>query len=173
MADAEATVSEQEALAVWAAERAIERVLQSYARAVDRRDFAAVRACFHPDARIHYGDWFSGSLDEAMAFLEGSIPRLLSTLHFVGTPWIELDLAAGRASCETPSINSATYPPGADGLSVQNVSGGRYTDRFERRDGDWRIVERRNQRVWAHNLPETGEPDIGQWLADGGPRDGS
>ena len=162
----EAPTDDAEGLRVWRAEREISRVLLRYARAVDARDFEAVRDCFHPDARVHYGDWFSGSLDEAIAFLESSIPRLVSTLHFVGTPWIELDLEAGHAICETPSINSATYPPGDDGHSVQNVSGGGYRDRFALRDGRWRIVERRNRRVWAHNLPETGEPSVASLLAD-------
>ena len=105
-------------------------------------------------------------LDEAIAFLEGSLPGLVSTLHLLGPPWIELDLAAGIAEVETPSVNSATYEPGEDGDSMQNVSGGRYRDRFARREGGWAILERRNRRVWAHNLPETGEPPVPRVAAD-------
>ncbi|MEM9174074.1 MAG: nuclear transport factor 2 family protein [Myxococcota bacterium] len=148
---------EEEAAILWA-ERAITRVIQRYARAVDARDFDAVRACFHRDARIHYGDYHAGDLEETIAFLVASLPGLESTLHVFGTPWIELDLEAGEARVETYAINSATYPPGADDRSMQNVSGTRYVDLFARRDGSWAIVERRNQRVWAHNLPEEGEP---------------
>ena len=147
-------------LEVWRAERAITRVIQCYARAVDRRDFAAVRECFHEDAQIHYGDWFSGSLAEGLAFVEESVPRLESTLHIFGTPWIELDLTRGIAECETYAVNSATYPADADGVSIQNVSGTRYLDRFEFREGRWAISSRRNRRVWAHNLPDTGEPAL-------------
>ena len=157
-----------EELEIWRAERAITRVLQRYARAVDTRDFEAVRACFHPDARVHYGDWFSGDLEEAIAFLEGSVPGLVSTLHLLGPPWIELDLEAGIAEVETPSLNSATYAPGEDGNSMQNVSGGGYRDRFARREGGWAILERRNRRVWAHNLPETGEPPVPRVAVDPG-----
>lgn len=151
-------MSADDELAELLAERAITRVIQRYARAVDARDFAAVRACFHDEARIHYGDYYTGSLDETMDFLASSLPNLESTLHVFGTPWIELDLQAGEARVETYAINSATYPPDAEGRSMQNVSGTRYEDRFARRDGSWAIVERRNQRVWAHNLPEEGEP---------------
>lgn len=147
-----------EEIGAWRAERAITRVIQRYARAIDARDFETVRSCFHPDARVHYGDYYSGDLDETLAFLEASLPGLLSTLHVFGTPWIELDLEAGAARVETYSINSASYPPGDDGRVMQNVSGTRYEDRFARRDGTWAIVERRNRRVWAHNLPEEGEP---------------
>ena len=147
-------------LSLLRAERAIGRVILRYARAVDTRDFDRVRDCFHPDARIHYGDWFSGDLDEGMAFLEESIPRLKSTLHVFGTPWIELDASHGVADCETYAINSATYFPDAEGNVIQNVSGTRYLDRFSHRDGKWAIDERRNLRVWAHNLPEGGEPPL-------------
>ena len=93
-----------------------------------------------------------------IAFLTASLPALESTLHLFGTPWIELDHDAGTAAVETYSINSVNYPPGADGRVMQNVSGTRYEDRFALRDGSWAIVERRNRRVWAHNLAEEGEP---------------
>lgn len=151
-------MSASDELAVLLAERAITRVIQRYARAVDARDFEAVRACFHPDARVHYGDYHAGGLDETIDFLASSLPNLESTLHVFGTPWIELDLDAGEARAETYAINSATYPPEATERAMQNVSGTRYEDRFALRDGSWAIVERRNQRVWAHNLPEEGEP---------------
>jgi hypothetical protein len=151
---------EREERAIWRAERAITRVIQSYARGVDARDFRRVRECFHDDARVHYGEWFSGDLTAAMSFLEESIPRLQSTLHVFGTPWIELDLAAGTAECETYAVNSATYPPEPDGRVIQNVSGTRYLDRFACREGRWAIVSRRNLRVWAHNLPEQDEPTL-------------
>lgn len=151
-------MSAEDELAVLLAERAITRVIQRYARAVDARDFDSVRACFHPDARIHYGDYYTGGLDETLDFLASSLPNLESTLHVFGTPWIELDPGGFEARVETYAINSATYPPDDAGRSMQNVSGTRYEDRFALRDGSWGIVERRNQRVWAHNLPEEGEP---------------
>jgi len=148
----------EEEIAVWRAERSITRVIQRYARAVDARDFERVRTCFHDDAEVRYGDWFVGDLDAAMNFLTESIPRLVSTLHVFGTPWIELDLENGSAEVETYAVNSATYSPDADGISMQNVSGTRYHDRFALRDGRWAIVARENRRVWAHNLPEMDEP---------------
>jgi hypothetical protein len=152
------SMDDKDELRVWRAERAITRVILCYARGVDRRQFEEVRACFHASARIHYGDWFSGNCDEAIAFLKSSLPNLVSTLHVFGAPWIELDLESGTAEVETYTINSATYLPGEDGLSIQNVSGAKYFDRFAELEGRWAIVERRNRRVWAHNLPDTGEP---------------
>ncbi len=118
-------MNEIEELRTWRAEREISRVILRYARAVDTRDFDTVRDCFHEDARVHYGDWFSGDLEATMAFLIDSIPRLPSTLHVFGTPWIELDLATETAECETYAVNSATYPPDANGIVIQNGSGTR------------------------------------------------
>lgn len=139
-------------------ERAIERVILAYARAVDGLDFARLRDCFHPDARIHYGEIFSGDRDEALAWLENSLTRLQSTLHDFGAPSIELDLERGRAKCETYSTNSARFPADEQGRVLLNLTGTRYFDVFERRDGEWRILERRNASAWVQNTYETATP---------------
>ncbi len=148
----------EQALEVLRAEREITRVILRYARGIDGLDFELVRSCFHPDAEIEYGDFFRGSLDETIAFLQDSLPRLEGTLHTFSPPWIELDLERGTATCETRSINSARYPPDAAGVSLQNVTGTRYYDRFERREGAWRLVWRRNEREWFQNRPDIPEP---------------
>lgn len=145
-------------LEILMAEREITRVFLTYARAVDGLDFERLRSCFHADARIHYGDIFSGNLDETIAWLENSLPRLQGTLHDFGAPWIELDLENGRARCETYTNNAARYPANEKGEVVLNVTGTRYLDLFERREGDWRIVERRNIGAWSQNTIEVPTP---------------
>ncbi len=140
------------------AERAITRTILSYARAVDGLDFERLRDCFHPDARIHYGEIFSGGRDETIAWLENSLARLQGTLHDFGMPWIELDLERGRARCETYTTNAVRYPANEQGEVLLNVTGTRYLDVFERRDGEWRILERRNMTTWAQNTLETPSP---------------
>jgi hypothetical protein len=150
------------------AEREITRVILQYARGVDTLDFERVRDCFHEDARIEYGTTFAGSLDEAMKWLESALPRLQGTLHTFSPPWIDLDLEAGKATCETRTINSALYPPDAEGNSNQNVSGTLYYDRFERRAGRWRLVFRRNAQAWRVNVNDIPDP-IPPILAGAGP----
>ncbi|MHA7839191.1 MAG: nuclear transport factor 2 family protein [bacterium] len=161
---------------LWA-EREIDRVILTYARGLDDLDFDRVRSCFHADARIHYDDWFSGSLEEGLAWLEDSLPRLGGTLHGFGRPLIDLDLAAGVADCETVAINSALHPPDARGVRIQNVSGTLYRDRFEHRGGRWAIAERRSRRVWRQNGPVGEDPPLPGggsrkrgWLEPGTPR---
>ena len=145
-------------LEILQAERAITRVILAYARAVDGLDFERLRDCFHPDARIHYGDVYSGPRDEAIDWLENSLSRLLGTMHDFGAPWIELDLENGRARCETYSTNAARFPANERGEIVLNVTGTRYLDVFERRGGEWRILERRNRTSWAQNTIEVPTP---------------
>lgn len=140
------------------AEREITRVILQYARGIDRLDFDMVRDCFHPDARIEYGSVFEGSLDETIEWLDSALRRLQGTLHTFTPPWIDLDLEAGRAECETRSINSALYPPDEAGDAIQNVTGTYYYDRFERRDGRWRLVHRRNAGAWQVNVLDRPSP---------------
>ena len=140
------------------AEREITRVILRYARAVDGLDFERLRSCFHPDARISYGDLFSGDVEETLAWLKDSLSRLRSTLHDFGPPLIDLDLASGTAECETYSTNAVRYPEDENGEAILSVSGVRYLDRFALRDGAWRIVERRNVSCWSQNAPERPAP---------------
>lgn len=149
-----------EEASVWRAERAIGRLIQDYALGIDARDLDRVRACFHSDARIEYGDWFRGNLDEAIAWLTETLPRLDGTMHAFGPPRIELALDLRSARCETYAINSARYPPDAEGVVIQNVSGTRYSDRFERREGVWAIAKRRNVRAWTRNERLVADPPL-------------
>ena len=150
------------------AERQITRVILRYARAVDGLDFDALRSCFHPEARISYGDFFEGDREQTLRWLENALPRLQSTLHDFGPPLIELDEARKGATVDTYATNSARYPENAAGEVVLNVSGVRYLDRFEFRGGEWRIRERRNVAIWSQNTVEVPAPQPP--FVDGGAR---
>ena len=140
------------------AEREITRIILQYARGIDQLDFDLVRDCFHADARVAYGTVFEGSVDETISWLDDALRRLQGTLHTFTPPWIDLDLDAGRAECETRSINSALFPADESGTAIQNVTGTYYYDRFERRDDCWRIVHRRNAGAWQLNVPDLPSP---------------
>ena len=74
--------------------QAIEEVVLRYCRGIDRRDFALVRSCYHPDAEDHHGS-FSGSVDEYIAWVDKLTSRYLWTMHFVGNVLIELVTRTG------------------------------------------------------------------------------
>ncbi len=56
------------------AERAIQRVLTSYSRGVDRFDFETVRSCYWPDGTDDHGS-FVGGVDEFIPFVQKSLNR--------------------------------------------------------------------------------------------------
>jgi hypothetical protein len=66
------------------AERAIQRVLTSYSRGVDRYDFELVRSWYWPDGTDDHGS-FVGGVDDFIAFLEKSLNRFERTAHFWAT----------------------------------------------------------------------------------------
>lgn len=121
----------------------IQNVVSGYAHAVDRRDFDAVRECYHPDAYDDHGR-YKGGVDGLIDYMHALASKLVSTYHLMGTPYIELDGDVARV--ETFSI----YRRELIGDDHPVLSGLRYADRFERRDGRWRIAERLVILDWEH-----------------------
>jgi len=122
------------------AERAIERVLATYSRGVDRYDFEAVRNCYWPDGTDDHGS-FVGGVDDFRPFVEKSLNRFERTAHFLGNVLIDVDLDRGVARAETYAVAFHRYTD-ADGSPTDMWAGLRYVDRFERRQGEWRIKTR-------------------------------
>jgi len=60
------------------------------------------------------------------------------TKHVITNPIVEVDEGSGRATCRS----YYTVFQQTDTLPLQPVVCGRYHDRFERLDGQWRFVER-------------------------------
>lgn len=147
------TEAESALLTALAAERAIQRVVQEYGRGVDEGDFERVRACFHEDATVTYGSREPGRRDEIVAWLEKVKPLMAGWSHYFGAPIIDLRLADGVADAQTWCINVLSFHPDGKGVATRRIAGLLYSDRFERRDGDWRIARRRNQSEWSIDVP--------------------
>lgn len=122
------------------AERAITRVVQDYTRAVDRFDWELLRSCYWPGATDDHGT-FTGDVDAFVEYLQHLMPRFERTFHQLGQILIDLDLEVGIAAAETYATAHHRIV-GADGGAQDMVGGVRYVDRFERRDGEWRIAAR-------------------------------
>ena len=54
----------------------LRELVDRYARAIDRRDMALLRACYHPDAIDNHGTLFSGGIDAYVAWQ----PEIMGTL---------------------------------------------------------------------------------------------
>jgi hypothetical protein len=142
----------------------ITEVVIRYVRAIDRLDEAMLRACFHPDARHRHGAFDGLSADfctRAMEICRG----LRATHHQLGPVSIELagDVAFTEAYFTSHHRFGEVPPPGGE-PHQDRFMGGRYVDRFERRDGVWKIAERQGINDWLRYEPSS---DGGFW--DGPP----
>ncbi len=121
-------------------ERDIHNCILRYARAVDRFDLDGIRACYHPDGRDEHGS-FSGGVDEFVDWLARVLPRNDVTVHTLSNVLIDFDPSdPDRARAETYGV---AEHHAASGVPNNNMTTWfRYVDRFERRDGEWRIADR-------------------------------
>lgn len=127
----------------------IQDVMFRYARGVDRLDLVAVRACFHEDATDHHGD-FKGKIGDFIPWVSAMHASVPFSAHFLGNCLIEFvdDITAVVESYFMTMLQQAEKHKaiflrgaGASGDIEMDVIG-RYVDRFESRDGSWRIAKR-------------------------------
>ena len=120
------------------AEAEIRDVHLRYCRATDRRDEELMRSCFHQDAVIELHE--SLSVDAFIALGREILSKYTVTWHNTGNQLVEVDGDAAWAERYTTS----THRIAADdsGPDRDFVASGRYIDRMERRDGEWRVIRR-------------------------------
>ncbi len=123
----------------WADRLAIREAVELYARAVDRGDWAGVRAAYHADAHDDHGE-FKGSVDELIAWLQDRFAGVDKGMHLIGNCLVELH-GEDLALVETYFVSHRVQGTGDAATCRQGW--GRYVDRFERReDGIWRVAQR-------------------------------
>lgn len=118
---------------------AIEDCLHRYCHAVDRCDAELLRTVYWPDGSDDHVFW-SGN---AMEFVDFCIPILKSrdqTVHAVSNVMMRIIGSEARVQCYYNAIERVRREDG----SVNDVTFlGRYLDRFEKRDGEWKIGHRK------------------------------
>jgi ketosteroid isomerase-like protein len=121
------------------AELEIRRVLARYCRGVDRGDVALLKSVYHPDATDDHGTFVGSGHAFAEALVEGMDQGSVPSQHHVTNVLIERE--GDRARVESYVL--AFHPVPRDGGEVHALAGARYLDRFEKRDGAWKISDRR------------------------------
>ena len=121
------------------AESEIRQVLARYGRAIDSMDFDLLRSCYHPGAIDEHGV-YDGDIDGFIELLERTLPAEVGTNHFMGASLIEWD--GDVAWVETHALGHHRSPPTRSEPLRDRLFFLRYADRFERRDGEWRIAHR-------------------------------
>lgn len=141
------------------AESAIRNCLHLYCRGIDRRVPEIVHQVFWDDATVEYG-MFAGTALEFADSISGWFEAggVGNTAHLIGNVTIALDGAIAYTEAYLHAHHRLTN---ADGVHHDSVFGGRYHDRFECRDGRWRIAFRRLVFDWFRDYPDTGDWDIG------------
>jgi|SRR5712691_6314320 len=122
--------------------RAIENLIATYAELVDDGDFAGLGALLANATFTGSGTPVSGPdaiekmFRNMLIVYDDGTPR---TKHVTTNVIIEADEEAGTAVSRAYFTVLQALP----GLPLQPIVSGRYRDRFERRDGQWRFAERR------------------------------
>jgi hypothetical protein len=140
---------------------AIYDCVQNYARGVDRLDRELVLSVFHDDAIVDYrtprAD-FVGTPEEFVDFaFQGQDVRL--TQHHLTNHTAQLD--GDTAHSETYYV---TVSRSEDRKRI-TVSGGRYVDQLERRDGEWRISARMALGEWGAEVDNAAADFLGPLLS--------
>jgi hypothetical protein len=141
------------------AKDAIRSCLHLYCRGIDRRAPEIVRQVFWEDATVEYGMFAGTAVEFATSisswFEAGGVGN---TAHLLGNITIALD---GSIAYTEAYLHAHHRLTNAKGTYYDSVFGGRYHDRFECRDGRWRIAFRRLVFDWFRDYPDTGDWDIG------------
>jgi hypothetical protein len=115
----------------------IHDVIHRYARGLDRHDDDLLRSVFHEDAMDNHGPWV-GPREAFVAWANGPCHGHTNAhLHQITTHNCEIDGDVAHTESYCQWVHRLK-----DEETVW-VGGGRYVDRLEKRDGEWRIVVRR------------------------------
>ena len=114
----------------------IREVLTRYCRAIDRCDIDLLKSVYWPDASDDHVIFVGNAMEFADTMIPMMQKEMVRTLHSISNCWIKTD--GDVANAET-YIHA--YHRMADTTEV--VVSGRYLDRLERRNGEWRIAERK------------------------------
>ena len=115
----------------------IRDVAKRYCRGVDRLDPNEMKSAYWPDATDDHGSFVGNAWEFAEHCMVGHL-RWRSTSHCIFNHLIELDDDGVHARGEIYNV-TFLYQKDADVLDTWH---GRYLDLYEKRDGEWRILER-------------------------------
>jgi hypothetical protein len=115
---------------------AIRECFLRYMRGIDRLDVDLIKSAFHEDAIDNHTRDVRGSIEDMLAWWLPQQPDREATQHFVTNQTIDLD--GEIAHVESYFFVFIKQKAEVNGALI----GGRYADRFERRNGEWKIALR-------------------------------
>jgi hypothetical protein len=133
----------------------IRDVLLRYCRGVDRRDEEILRSVYHADAVHEYGSFKLNAWEFARIIVD-QIGQFSMTSHFLTNELIELEGDVAHVE----SYVQAVHRSEREGKKIESILALRYADRFEQREGVWKIAHRVAIHDWSREQAVEGEwPD--------------
>lgn len=120
----------------------------TYMRGLDRLDIQLLRSVFFDDAELDYG-FFKGGPDDFVAMCHGALKDHEANQHLIGQINIELEGETAFGEVYFQAFHRVI----TDGQARDLVIAGRYVDRYECRDGTWKIAFRSELNDWSTDLP--------------------
>ncbi len=120
---------------------AIDELLDTYAHAIDTKNWALLRTLFAPGAVLDYTHegGVRGSIDDAIAWLSKALAPFAMCQHMVVNRRVTIDGDAAHVSAYVSS--PLGLPDGNGGLTII-LSGGEYEDELRRTAEGWRFASR-------------------------------
>ena len=135
---------------------AIRDCLYRYSRGVDRCDEEMLRSVYWEDAQDDHC-LFVGRREELIAWVLPLLRGMAASQHTIGN--ILLRLHGEHADVESYYHG---YHRVHDGTKfVDSIQAGRYVDRFEKRDDEWRIARRKVIVDWFREYDDAGDWEKG------------
>lgn len=125
-----------------------------YCRGLDRLDRDLLRSVYFDDATDDRGN-IQGGPDPFCDYAIGALTQCDHTHHQLGNTLIEIegDIAFG----ELYFTAQHRLPTTEDDQELTLFIAGRYVDRYERRDGVWKIAHRTELNDWCRMVPAADE----------------
>lgn len=135
---------------------AIRDCLCRYSRGVDRCDEDMLRSVYWEDAVDDHAI-FTGSREDLITWVMPLLRSMECSQHTIGN--ILIRLHGDHADVESYYHG---YHRMSDGTkSFDSIQAGRYLDRFEKRDDEWRIARRKVVVDWFREYDDAGDWDSG------------
>jgi hypothetical protein len=132
-----------EALRIQLDKQKLYELLLNYCRGVDRHDFALLHTLYHPDSTDDHSPLFKGSGPEYVRWIPNILERYAITSHVITGAFFNVDGDVAEGEAHVTAYHLTKKEP-----AREVIFHGRFLDRYERRQGVWRILERVTVNDW-------------------------
>jgi len=126
--------------------QAIYELLFAYCNAADRHDVEKMRSLYHEDAIDDHGSFFKGL---AMEFID-KLPEIQEPMEILHHNVTTVNLKLNGDEAEGEVYILAFHKVRTDNGALDLLIGGRYFDKYQKRDGVWKFAHRAVVADWAN-----------------------